>query len=114
MPENLSVRASWKPPPTKEVKENARALPGKRAPTAEEVAVVDKELIANLDIDSLLRLVGVCHRLGVISLLELGAGRVAGLLTEASRPSSERAGVPFDEYLRRDTEDALSNEERES
>lgn len=79
-------------------------------PTAEEAAAADRKLIDGLELEPLLRLVGVSHRLGVMPLLNLGAARVAGLLTEAAGSTSERAGVPFDAYLRRDEADALDSE----
>ena len=82
-------------------------------PTREEVDAKDKQMLDGLEHDSLLRLVGVCHRLGISSLLNMSATRVAQLLAGASTPTGERAGVPFDVYIRRDPLDALSDDERE-
>ena len=49
-------------------------------PTREQADAKDHELIYGMEHEGLLRMVGVCHRLGVTSLLNVGATRVAALL----------------------------------
>ena len=71
----------------------------------------DLALIEGLELEVLLQLVGVAYRLGAISLLNLGASKVAAQISEASSTTGERAGVPMDVYLCRDPEDALSDDE---
>lgn len=72
----------------------------------------DIALIDGLDIEVLLQLVGVAHRLGALHLLNLSASRVAKQLSEVlAAAKSERASVPMDVYLRPDPEDALDSDD---
>jgi hypothetical protein len=80
-------------------------------PTIDQVAEANLALIESLEIEPLLRILGVCHRLAVQPLLDISASRVAKLLCEARGSTSDRAGVPLDAYMRRDEQDALTDEE---
>ena len=79
-------------------------------PHADESA--DQAMVESLELEILLQLVGVSHKLGALSLLNLSSTRVAGLLSEAACAApGERAGRPMDAYLRRDPNDALGDDE---